>query len=768
MDELAREIGARVRKLRKARGLSQEDLAEMVGVQRQQVSRLEAGNRGMKADEVELVSHALQVDPGDLLRGGDPREAVRELLELIGYTVEVPRQEDAAYYDMVATLSTGPIRLQLAVQYRHSVQNADVLALRDASRERHFTAALILTDTRPDSALARIAFEGRVYIVNRDELMRSPVNLLPYVRALTAQFSSIRPEFISPELEGADNTVTTIDGMVEAWLDDEEIGHVVLLGEAGVGKSVVCDAVAARIARRFHTNPMVEPAPLIARLWEHPNGTDLRTALMRDLADREGVFLSGTRVFDRMLRLGRFVLILDGLDEMSHRVDPVTVRRNLHALSDLLNSGSRVLVSARTGTLPVGDQCAALIASCCRRDVHAVPRTSVYSVRPFDDERVLRFLGRRHRRGAEGMLAWIKDCGMGKLASIPILLSNIRIPLAVEREPTEVPRSRAALLDDVLRTAAEQEAQRLNLPTETMLRFWEEVAWLMWRDSSKLIAVSQLPEFERALCEASSANGRGIWSDLAMGTSVVLQWKSNCLHFAHELYREHLLIRRIFADVKAGSSVLLGSFWIDAHHAEHVAGQLAGDDAVRTILRGWLSSHKDPTIRDISAYLLGLGHVREAESALRDALDDEDIAVRVTAAHALVHMGRRDVIEVLGRAARAGQPDRRRIPARMLLIILSYEPWIDNGLHESVSADIRAQMSAWGIDDVRLILQDVLADPDAPESYRCIAARVAGLVGGPELSGVLRQLGSLQSQRIRDAAREAIAAIDDRGSASPA
>jgi len=66
-----RAIGARVRQMRRRRGLSVDRLAEHVGVVRQQIVRLEAGTGGTTLPRLKHIADVLEVSLGDLLQDVD-------------------------------------------------------------------------------------------------------------------------------------------------------------------------------------------------------------------------------------------------------------------------------------------------------------------------------------------------------------------------------------------------------------------------------------------------------------------------------------------------------------------------------------------------------------------------------------------------------------------------------------------------------------------------------------------------------------------------
>lgn len=67
--DLVRLLGANVRRLRKVRGVSQEELALEAGMKRSYVSDLERGTRNPSVRALGRLADALAVEPAELLRG---------------------------------------------------------------------------------------------------------------------------------------------------------------------------------------------------------------------------------------------------------------------------------------------------------------------------------------------------------------------------------------------------------------------------------------------------------------------------------------------------------------------------------------------------------------------------------------------------------------------------------------------------------------------------------------------------------------------------
>lgn len=72
-----KEIGTRVRALRLERGLSQVELAKIVGTHQTALSQIEVGRRGVSVQQVVKLSKALSVSPDRILGSDAPPPAKR-------------------------------------------------------------------------------------------------------------------------------------------------------------------------------------------------------------------------------------------------------------------------------------------------------------------------------------------------------------------------------------------------------------------------------------------------------------------------------------------------------------------------------------------------------------------------------------------------------------------------------------------------------------------------------------------------------------------
>ena len=67
-DDIKARFGYRLRELRQARGISQEELAFRAGLHRTYVSSAESGQRNVSLVNIEKLSEALEIEIADLFR----------------------------------------------------------------------------------------------------------------------------------------------------------------------------------------------------------------------------------------------------------------------------------------------------------------------------------------------------------------------------------------------------------------------------------------------------------------------------------------------------------------------------------------------------------------------------------------------------------------------------------------------------------------------------------------------------------------------------
>ena len=109
--DIDRHIGERIRERRIALGLTQQQLAELVGITYQQAHKYETGLNRIAAGRLAAIARALTVEPGHFFEGlgeGEPARPTaqqRRLLELARSFAVLPRRQQEALCELARALA---------------------------------------------------------------------------------------------------------------------------------------------------------------------------------------------------------------------------------------------------------------------------------------------------------------------------------------------------------------------------------------------------------------------------------------------------------------------------------------------------------------------------------------------------------------------------------------------------------------------------------------------------------------------------------------
>jgi len=84
--ELKKNIGKRIKEIRKQRGLSQEKLSEMIDIEQHTLSYIETGNNFFTAETLEKIINALDIEPYELFdfrHHKSPKDLITEINKML-------------------------------------------------------------------------------------------------------------------------------------------------------------------------------------------------------------------------------------------------------------------------------------------------------------------------------------------------------------------------------------------------------------------------------------------------------------------------------------------------------------------------------------------------------------------------------------------------------------------------------------------------------------------------------------------------------------
>jgi len=103
MSSLKIKLGARIQEIRKSKNITQEKLAEAIGLNVPNLSNIERGKKFVTAETLERIINALEIKESDLFDFGHIKTR-KELLDLINDILSKASDKDIQYFYRMMSL----------------------------------------------------------------------------------------------------------------------------------------------------------------------------------------------------------------------------------------------------------------------------------------------------------------------------------------------------------------------------------------------------------------------------------------------------------------------------------------------------------------------------------------------------------------------------------------------------------------------------------------------------------------------------------------
>jgi len=275
---------------------------------------------------------------------------VRELLRLAGYAVLGETLIGHKRVDIYAEERRFGVVRRIAVECKKygkamtqdEVNNvlSDYRTLYDANR---IDEVLLVTDNGlTPSASAFVRDSRTASHLTFTELQANLVDFVSYLSTLcqNVEEDELRSYYVRPRTEEGD-----LQEYVESWIR-AGAGPLAILGGYGMGKTTFVRHMAATLAATARADSSAR-IPIVIRLPEISSEQSLEGLLGRVLASSALIRNYNFDVFMALNTNGRFVIFLDGFDEMKHTLTWEQFKYNFRQLNRLVADNSRVILLGR-------------------------------------------------------------------------------------------------------------------------------------------------------------------------------------------------------------------------------------------------------------------------------------------------------------------------------------------------------------------------------------------------------------------------------------
>ncbi len=275
-------------------------------------------------------------------------EKVLRVLRLLGYKVQRNVRINDCQIDIYGEYQTGVITLRLSVECK---DHAGTIGIDDinkfagvvgAARNRGVVDKALFVTTNGYSAHAKaFAQTNGIELTTYSKLSTQLVDFDDYLVRVIAEFEEAPVSKCYIELTGTETEDyetspepifhRPIEKFINQAFSEDGRQKIALLGNFGTGKSTFCRKYAHDLALSCRKNPSAR-IPLVVNLRDYDSRLHIQQLILNRLVFGYNVNIN-QNLCQELQRMGKFLFLFDGFDEMTSRVDNDTIREDLFELN---------------------------------------------------------------------------------------------------------------------------------------------------------------------------------------------------------------------------------------------------------------------------------------------------------------------------------------------------------------------------------------------------------------------------------------------------
>ncbi|MDR3509657.1 MAG: NACHT domain-containing protein [Caulobacteraceae bacterium] len=424
-------------------------------------------------------------------------------------------------------------------------------------------------DLKSPAAKAFIRDTPNVSHLSYNAFQESVLGFRVYLQTYVAKHErdGIENYYVSPKIEGGGQLAEKVD----QWLQDEGGDPIAIIASYGMGKTSFAEHLTYTLAKKFLSGAVCR-VPVLVRL-----GTISREQSIEGLI---GSVLAGGNpsvngynypIFSRLNAIGRFIIILDGFDEMKHMMTHAEFIANFDELNKLVDGAAKLILLGRpTAFLSESERVSVLrgMRTVGRAQVRArgAPSYQEITLLPFTPTQLRDFIGAyltTYQRSADGKISEeliarrrdeIQDPRNEELLSRPIH-ARMMADIATDSNFDMAHLSRFALYDHFIATLIARELAKSGrgkqYKSNDRRSFACDLAWFLWTKHSSTGLGCRIDDLPDELFRVYIPNDEEINSakrDLLSG-SFLDEKSGGVFFFSHKSFQEFLVAEYIWSTV---------------------------------------------------------------------------------------------------------------------------------------------------------------------------------------------------------------------------
>lgn len=402
------------------------------------------------------------------------------------------------------------------------------------------------------------AKETNIRLVSIKDLRRRVLDFSPYLNKWIETYEKEdlkrMPKYLPLTAKNEEQEdIGQLDNYLLNWLNYNGV-HITLLGNFGTGKSTTLRRLMWTQAKRYLENPDEERIPIFVELKgfrQAPKSRQLITDILVNDFDMNIRFSK----FQDLNQKGRFLIILDGFDEMVDRVFDGQIQEHFNELSTLACKNSKVILSCRTHyfkdhehVLDIHKQKTELYD-----EVEGRTGFQILFLNSFKENDINDYLKAYFYGEWEFYKEIIKKTyDLYSLAEIPILL-NMIVETLPEMKEEGKKINRPAIYETFTNKWLKRDGWRRALHTKDRLFFCEQLALHFYISQENSVHWSALPRYIKEYFSKIDTHTDLDVFDSDVRTSNFLKRKENSgeYSFVHKSFMEYFAASYFHKSIKA-------------------------------------------------------------------------------------------------------------------------------------------------------------------------------------------------------------------------
>ncbi len=354
-----------------------------------------------------------------------------------------------------------------------------------------------------------------------------------------------------------------IEGYIDLWLDDPVKEHISVLGEFGTGKTWFAMHYAWIALQRYkkaQKGGLERPRlPLVIPLRDYAKAVSVESLFSEFFFRKHEIPLAGYSAFEQLNRMGKFLLIFDGFDEMAAKCDRQETINNFWELAKAVVPGAKVILTCRTEHFPEGKEGRALFNAELQASTTILtgetPQFEVLELQKFNDEQI-----------GQALSFQTEAATVEKVMGNPQLLDLARRPVMTELILEALPDIEAGKPVDMSRIylyAVRRKIER-DIKAERTFTSLADKLYFLCELSWEMLSTNQM-----------SLNYRGFPDRIRGLFGSIVQEEKDLDHWHYDMMGQTMLIRNADGDYTPAHRSLLEFFVAYKFAAE--LGVLAAD-----------------------------------------------------------------------------------------------------------------------------------------------------------------------------------------------